>query len=62
MQLKQKVYVVQEKLTQKVHDITTELGMKDTTKQIVRYLGHKFRPLVTSNKEKLKGHSEHLTG
>jgi hypothetical protein len=45
---KTEVYVVL-----KVHNITTELRMKDTKKQFIRYLGHKFRPLVTSNKGKL---------
>ena len=52
---KTEVDVVQEKLVQKVHEITTELGLKDTTRKIVSYLGHKFRPLVTTNTEKLKG-------
>ena len=51
---KTEVYVVQKELSDMVQQITTELGLKNTTNQIVRYLGHKFRPLVKDNTDKLK--------
>ena len=45
--------VIQEKLKQKVYEITKELGMKNTTESTVRYLGHKFKPLETDNGDRL---------
>ena len=50
---KTEVYVVQEKLKNKVKEITQELKMKNTTELIVRYLGHKFKPLEVENKDRL---------
>ena len=45
---------------QKVQKITAELGLKDTTKKKVRYLGHKIRPLVTQNtKKNSRGSQKH---
>ena len=52
---------MQNELTGKVKKITEELGLKDTTNLIVRYLGHKFRPLVKNNTEKLKGALKTIT-
>ena len=56
---KTEVYVVTESLTNGCLEITKEIGLKNTTDKVVRYLGHKFQPLVSENKDQLK--SQHKT-
>ena len=51
---KTEVYVVTDALKNRCLEITREIGLKNTTEKIVRYLGHKFRPLISENTEQLK--------
>ena len=56
---KTEVYMVTDALKDRCLEITKEIGLKNTTDKILRYLGHKFRPLISENIEQLK--AQHKT-